>query len=62
MGYVFVARHRLDGSDYAIKVVPFWAKGGVDEPDAERVLREVRNPPWEMGAPKRTATPKRKLR
>ena len=42
MGYVFVARHRLDGNDYAIKVVPFWAKGGVDEPEAERVLREAR--------------------
>jgi serine/threonine protein kinase len=45
MGSVFHARHRLDGAQYAIKIVPFFVRAGSEPsavtPEAERVLREV---------------------
>ena len=45
MGSVFHARHRLDGGQYAVKIVPFFVRAN-DTPagltrEAERVLREV---------------------
>jgi serine/threonine protein kinase len=45
MGSVFHARHRLDGAQYAIKIVPFFVRANGEPsavtPEAERVLREV---------------------
>jgi hypothetical protein len=44
MGSVFRARHRLDGREYAIKVVPYSARPGMPDRSAlaaQRVMREV---------------------
>ncbi|EOD08890.1 hypothetical protein EMIHUDRAFT_248929 [Emiliania huxleyi CCMP1516] len=45
MGSVFLARHRLDGAQYAVKIVPFFARPSQPAhalaQEAERVLREV---------------------